>query len=216
MLSDWLSHWIQIWFQFVHDQGYLGVFLLMAAESSILPVPAEVVIPPAAYWAAQGHLDFWGVVLAGTVGSWFGSAVSYWLSLWIGRPLVLRYGRYVLVSQRKFELAEAWAAQNGLKGVFVSRLLPVLRHLISIPAGILRLRFLPFSIVTALGAGIWCLVLAWWGEHVLGDQPDLMSDPNAMYALVKSKMHWFLAAALVFGVLLFVATRRRKRAPDPA
>ena len=92
---------IQAWFQFVHDWNYLGVFLLMAAESSILPVPSEVVMPPAAYWAAQGRMDFWGVVLAGTLGSWFGSAVSYWLALWVWRPIVIRYGKYLLMPERK-------------------------------------------------------------------------------------------------------------------
>jgi membrane protein DedA with SNARE-associated domain len=206
---------IKVWFQFVHDWHYLGVFLLMAAESSILPVPSEVVMPPAAFWASQGRMDFWLVVLAGTGGSWFGSAVSYWLSLWIGRPLVVRFGKYVLIPERKLVLAEGWAADNGLKGVFFARLLPVVRHLISIPAGILRMRFLPFSVVTTLGAGLWCFVLAWWGERVLGDQPNLLDDPDQMMAAVKAKMWWFVGAAVVLAVLFFVATRKRK-APAPA
>jgi membrane protein DedA with SNARE-associated domain len=79
-------------------------------------------------------------------------AVSYWLALWIGRPLVMRYGKYLLMPPKKIELAEGWAQRNGLKGVFIARLLPVVRHLISIPAGILRMRFVPFSIVTTVGA----------------------------------------------------------------
>jgi membrane protein DedA with SNARE-associated domain len=206
---------IKIWFELVHDWGYLGVFLLMAAESSILPVPSEVVMPPAAYWAAQGRMTFWGVVLAGTAGSWFGSAVSYWVSLWIGRPLVMRYGKYLLMPPKKIELAEAWAQDNGLKGVFVARLLPVVRHLISIPAGILRMRFLPFSVVTTVGAGIWCWVLAWWGERVLGDQPKLVEDPNAMVAVMKDRLMWFVGLVVVLAVLFFVATRKRRR-PVPA
>jgi membrane protein DedA with SNARE-associated domain len=187
----------------------------MAAESSILPVPSEVVMPPAAYWAAQGRMTFWGVVLAGTAGSWFGSAVSYWVSLWIGRPLVMRYGKYLLMPPKKIELAEAWAQDNGLKGVFVARLLPVVRHLISIPAGILRMRFLPFSVVTTVGAGIWCWVLAWWGERVLGDQPKLVEDPNAMVAVMKDRLMWFVGLVVVLAVLFFVATRKRRR-PVPA
>jgi len=83
---------VQFWFHLLEDWGYLGVFLLMAAESSIVPVPSEVVMPPAAYWATQGRMDFWLVVLAGTAGSWFGSAISYWGALWIGRPLLVRFG----------------------------------------------------------------------------------------------------------------------------
>lgn len=205
-------HLIQLWFEIVRDWHYLGVFLLMAAESSILPVPSEVVMPPAAYWAAQGHMNFWGVVAAGTAGSWFGSAVSYWLALWIGRPLVLRYGKYLLMPPKKVELAEAWARERGLAGVFVSRLLPVVRHLISIPAGILRMRFVPFSIVTTVGAGLWCFILAWWGEQVLGDQPKLIEDPDAMVEVLKAKMLWFVGAIVVLGALFFVATRKKRPA----
>lgn len=203
------------WFKFLEEWRYLGVFLLMAAESSIIPVPSELVMPPAAYWASQGKMTFWGVVAAGTVGSWFGSAVSYWVSLWLGRPLVMRFGKYVLMPPKKIELAEAWADRDGLKGIFIARLLPVVRHLISIPAGILRMRFLPFSVVTTLGAGIWCTILAWWGQQVLGEQPRLLEDPDAMIKVMKSKMLWFIGAVVVFGVLLFVALRKRKPVPPP-
>ena len=210
-----MHYLIQLWFEFVRDHGYAGVFLLMAAESSILPVPSEVVMPPAAYWAAQGHMSFWGVVLAGTLGSWFGSAVSYWLALWIGRPLVMRYGKYLLMPPKKIELAEGWAQRNGLKGVFVARLLPVVRHLISIPAGILRMKFVPFSIVTTVGAGIWCYILAWWGMKVLGDQPKLIEDPDAMVLVMKEKMIWFVGAIVVLAVLFVFATRKKKQ-PEEA
>ena len=203
---------LQFWFRFVRDWEYLGVFLLMAAESSILPVPSEVVMPPAAYWAAQpgARMTFSGVVLAGTAGSWFGSAISYWLARWIGRPFVMRYGKYLLMPAGKVELAERWAQERGLMGVFVSRLLPVVRHLISIPAGILRMRFLPFSIVTTVGAGIWCFILSWWGEQVLGDEHNLIEDPERMVAVLKSKMIWFVGAIVVLAVLFFVATRKRR------
>ncbi|HEU4419150.1 MAG TPA: DedA family protein [Planctomycetota bacterium] len=211
-----MHYLIQLWFEFVRDHGYAGVFLLMAAESSILPVPSEVVMPPAAYWAAQGHMSFWGVVLAGTLGSWFGSAVSYWLALWIGRPLVMRYGKYLLMPPKKIELAEGWAQRNGLKGVFVARLLPVVRHLISIPAGILRMKFVPFSIVTTVGAGIWCYILAWWGMKVLGDQPKLIEDPDAMVKVMQEKMIWFVGAIVVLAVLFVFATRKKKQQPDEA
>jgi len=207
---------VQYWFHLLEDWGYLGVFLLMAAESSILPVPSEVVMPPAAYWATQGRMDFWPVVLAGTAGSWFGSAISYWCARWIGRPLVVRFGKYVLITPHKLELAERWAAGNGLKGVFFARLLPVVRHLISIPAGILRMRFLPFSIVTVAGAGLWCWVLAWWGAAVLGDQPKLLEDPAAMVDVMKQKLYWFVGAALALGILFWIATRRKGAAAAAA
>src|SRR5579862_6295604 len=92
---------LQVWFGWVRDGGYLGIIALMAMESSILPVPSEIVIPPAAYWAAQGKYDFWGVILAGTAGSYIGSAVMYWVARWVGRPLVIQYGKFFFVSEEK-------------------------------------------------------------------------------------------------------------------
>jgi membrane protein DedA with SNARE-associated domain len=156
-----------------------------------------------------------GVVLVGMLGSYLGAAIMYGLSRWLGRPLVLGYGRFVRITPQKLERSERFLARYERGGVFFARLLPVVRHLISIPAGILRMRFLPFSVVTAVGAGIWCLVLSLWGAHVLGDSPGIVDDPDAMYALVKAKMWWFVAAVVVLAVLFFVATRR-KRAPAPA
>ena len=106
-----MHHLLEIWFGWVQHWGYLGIIVLMAMESSIFPVPSEVVIPPAAFLAAQGHLDFTGVVLAGTVGSYLGSAITYWVSRALGRPLITRYGRYFLLGPEKLERAEVWLAR---------------------------------------------------------------------------------------------------------
>src|SRR3954462_7095406 len=116
----------------------------MAMESSIFPVPSEIVIPPAAFLAAQGHLSFSGVILAGTVGSYLGAAITYWVSRGVGRPLVVRYGRFALVSEAKLEQTERWLQRYEAGGIFFARLLPVVRHLISIPAGIVRMKFTVF------------------------------------------------------------------------
>jgi membrane protein DedA with SNARE-associated domain len=97
---------IAFWFKLLNDWGYFGVVVLMALESSIVPVPSEVVIPPAAYWASQGKMSFWGVVLAGTFGSWIGSAISYWVSLWVGRAFILKFGKWVHITPDKVERAE--------------------------------------------------------------------------------------------------------------
>src|ERR1044071_9209164 len=97
---------LKIWFHFVETWGYLGVFLLMALESSIVPIPSEIVMPPAAYWAAQGRMSFWLVVLAGTAGSWFGSIVSYAVSRAVGEPVVRRYGKYVFFPESKVAAME--------------------------------------------------------------------------------------------------------------
>ena len=142
---------LQVWFGWVRDGGYLGVIALMAMESSILPVPSEIVIPPAAFWASQGRMSFAGVVLAGTFGSWLGSAITYWVSRWIGRAVILRWGRIVFITPDGLNRAERFVQRYEVGGVFFARLLPVIRHLISIPAGIARMSFGVFSLVTVLG-----------------------------------------------------------------
>ena len=162
--------WIVIWFGLVRDWGYPGIVLLMAMESSVIPLPSEVVIPPAAYWAAQGKYSFWGVILAGTVGSYLGAAVMYWASRWIGRPLVVRYGKYFFIPESKLLRAERWLARYEAGGIFFARLLPVVRHLIGIPAGIVRMNFKTYSLMTIAGSALWCSVLAWFGAEVIGDQ----------------------------------------------
>ena len=207
---------IKTWFHWLEAWGYLGVFLLMALESSIVPVPSEVVMPPAAFWAAQGRMSLAGVVLAGTAGSWFGSAVSYWVSRAVGLPVLQRFGKYVLIGPDKIAIGEQWVLQYGVGGIFAARLLPVVRHLISIPAGILRMPFGRFSLVTTAGAGLWCAVLSWFGMKVLGDQPQLLDSPEQMVAVIKAKLGWFVAAvvglAIAYVVMVIV---RDRRAPAP-
>ncbi len=210
-----LHELVKIWFGWVENWGYLGVFALMALESSIVPVPSEVVIPPAAFWAVQGKMTLSGVILAGTAGSWFGSAVSYWVSLWIGLPLVQRYGKYFLLPPEKIAFAQSWVQRFGVGGVFVARLLPVVRHLISIPAGIFRMRFVPFSVVTTIGAGLWCTVLAWFGSQAIGDRPELLQSPEAMVAVIKDKLHFFAFGALAFAALYGLVVWLKSRTPEP-
>src|SRR5579862_8785167 len=138
--------------------GYPVIVLLMAIESSVAPLPSEVVIPPAAHLAytQQIPLTLSGIVIAGAIGSWLGATVMYWFSRLAGRPLVMRYGRLILITPDKVEGAECWAAHYGAMGIFVARVLPVVRHLIGIPAGIVRMNYWIFSAFTLLGSGIWC------------------------------------------------------------
>ena len=161
--------------------GYPLVALLMAVESSIVPLPSEVVIPPAAHLAyTKGGMSLWGIVVAGAVGSWIGATVMYWASRWAGRPLVLRYGKYVWIPSSKVEGAERWASRYGSMGIFISRLLPVVRHLIGIPAGIVRMNYWKFSLYTLLGSAIWCGVLCWVGVR-MGE--DLQQTKNMTHTL---------------------------------
>src|SRR6266850_5301684 len=136
--------------------GYPVVVLLMAIESSILPVPSELVIPPAAHWAHTGRipLSLTGIIIAGTIGSWLGATVMYWAARIAGRPLLVRFGAYAGITLGKIEGAERWSAHYGWMGIFISRLLPVVRHLIGIPAGIVRINYTLFSVFTLAGSAI--------------------------------------------------------------
>src|SRR6202035_3985658 len=196
--NDNMHHLLETWFHWVLTGCYLGIIVVMAMESSIFPVPREIVIPPAAFLAAQGKLSFTCVVLAGVLGSYLGSAITYWASRLIGRPLIVKYGRFVLVTPKKLEQAEQWLARYEAGGVFFARLLPVVRHLISIPAGIVRMNFGLFSFVTIAGSGIWCWILAWLGAKAYRLEPELLSDPEALVHFIKTQSHW-----IVFIVVLF-------------
>jgi membrane protein DedA with SNARE-associated domain len=202
-----VHHLLEIWAGWVLNGGYTGIIVLMAMESSIFPVPSEVVIPPAAFLAAQGKLSFTGVVLAGTVGSYLGSAITYWVSRLLGRPLILKFGRFFLVSPKKLEQAEHWLARYEAGGVFFARLLPVVRHLISIPAGIVRMKFGVFSLVTTVGSALWCWILAYLGGQAYRRQPDLLSNPDAMVHFIKAQSLWIVILALAFGALYFLVMR---------
>ena len=211
-MQETIHHLLAVWMQFVLDWGYLGVFIMMVFESTAVPIPAEVVIPPAAFWAAQGRFNIAGVVLAATAGSWVGSAASYWIAWKLGRPLVEKYGRYVLMSPAKIEAADRWFEVYGSPGIFIARLLPGIRHLISIPAGLFRMNFRMFSLMTILGAGLFNAALAWFGMKVLGDQPALMKDPGAMIAVLKTKSHYLIGFAVAVGLLYWLMTWMQKRA----
>lgn len=196
-----MHHLLQVWFDWVLNGGYLGIIVLMAMESSIFPVPSEIVIPPAAFLAAQGKLNFWGVIAAGTVGSYLGAAITYWIALWLGRVVIVRWGRYFFVSGAKLERAEHWLHRYEAGGVFFARLLPVIRHLISIPAGIIRMNFAVFSLVTVIGSAIWCTVLAYLGRQAYRDEPNLLRDPNTMLAYMKGHSHGIVLLIAIFAVL---------------
>jgi len=201
-MKESINH-LLAWYKSTLDSGgYPLVVLLMFMESTVIPIPSEVIIPFAAYRAhVTGNFTLWGVVLAGTLGSWIGSTLMYWVSRWAGRPLVVRYGAYFLVPEAKLRAAENWAARFGSFGVFVARLLPVVRHLIGIPMGIMKMDFRWYSLFTVLGSGIWCIVLVWVGVAAGNDD-----------ALLKGDMHhvmlWLLGALVVLGCLYYFLVHR--------
>jgi len=186
--------------------GYPLIALLMAIESSIVPLPSEVIIPPAAHLAhTQGQLSVLGVVIAGTLGSWVGATAMYWASRLAGRPLAMRYGRYVLIPPQKIEGAERWAAHYGSMGIFISRLLPVVRHLIGIPAGIVRMNYRAFSVYTLLGSAVWCAVLSYVGIK-MGQDEKLMQGELHRITL------WLGGAMLVLGGMYYFFVHRHMKA----
>lgn len=213
-----MLHGAFVWMmELVRDWGYAGVAFLMALESSIFPVPSEVVVPPAAFWATQGHMNIYLVVVAGTVGSYIGSAITYWVSYALGRPLIFRYGKYIGFSAEKLLLAENWVRTYGTEGIFFARLLPVVRHLISIPAGICQMPFLAFSTATTVGAAIWCTILAWFGTKII--TPGMLQDAGQMVKEVKHQMHWIVALIILIAFLYGLTryfSRRGKLEPSQA
>jgi membrane protein DedA with SNARE-associated domain len=155
--------------------GYPGIFLLMAMESSVFPVPSELVMPPAGYLAQQGQMNIWVAILCGTIGSLFGAYVNYFAAHFLGRPLLLKYGKYVWITEKKFARVETFFKEHGEVSTFIGRLLPVVRHLISLPAGLAGMNHVKFAFYTLLGAGIWVTILTFIG-YVIGANQDLIME----------------------------------------
>ncbi len=188
-----LLHQFSNWYLSVLDEGGYGLIAaLMALESTVVPIPSELIVPPAAYLAeTTGQFAWFGVVLAATLGSWAGASLMYFAARALGRPLVLRFGPYLGMALAKVELAERWATRFGWAGVFFARLLPVIRHLIGIPAGIVRMDFRWYSLATLSGSLLWCSVLAWLGRSV-GQHPELLAG----------SLHRFVLLVVGVGVVL--------------
>lgn len=205
---------IGFWFTLVRDWGYAGVVVLMAMESSIFPVPSEVVVPPAAFWAVEGRMSFWGVVAAGTVGSCIGALLTYLAARWLGPPAIARWGRYIGCGPEKVARAERMLARYAVGGVFFSRLLPVVRHVIGIPCGILHVNLKVYMLATLAGSFIWCWVLAWFGQRIGRLHPRAIDDPEVFMAAVKGEALWIVVACAGLAALYILMLRLTAR-PEP-
>ncbi len=155
--------------------GYPGIVVLMAVESSILPLPSELVMPPAGYLAAKGEMSFVLAVACGVLGSILGALANYGLAHWLGRAFFLRRGKYVLITERALDRSERYFAAHGEISTFLGRMLPVVRHLISIPAGIAGMHLGRFVVFTGLGALVWCTILTWIGWFI-GSREDVILE----------------------------------------
>jgi len=183
--------------------GYPGIFLLMAMESSVIPIPSELVMPPAGYLAQQGQMSMSIAILCGTAGSLLGAYINYVAAHYLGRPLLLKYGKYVLITEEKFSKVETFFRNHGEVSTFIGRLLPVVRHLISLPAGIAGMNHFKFSLYTLLGAGLWVTVLSCIG-YVIGSNREL----------IKEYSHQALIGAIVLSFAIaatYIWLHRRKK-----
>jgi len=192
--------------------GYPGLVALMAMESSIIPLPSELVMPPAGYLAAKGAMDPVLAVLAGATGSILGALANYGMAVWVGEPLLRRFGRFILISNASLDRAEAFFRRHGEISTFLGRLVPVVRHLISIPAGISRMRLGRFVLYTGLGAGLWCAVLTYIGWLI--GQHSAALDESVRAAFQTQAHHWLVfrvapGALMVLAAYLLWQRRRR-------
>lgn len=197
--------------------AYLLIVGLMAVESSFIPFPSEIVVPPAAYFAvAQGHINVYVVILLATVGALVGALVNYYLSVWLGRPIVYRFansrfGHICLIDEAKVANAEAYFDKHGAASTFIGRLIPAVRQLISIPAGLARMNIGKFVVFTILGAGIWNAVLAglgaWLSSFVKPD--DLLAQIEHYNSYLS-----YAGYALLAVIVAFIAYNLLKKKSD--
>jgi membrane protein DedA with SNARE-associated domain len=186
----------------IRGSGYFGIFLAMAIESACLPFPSEVIMPFAGFIVSEGRMTLVGITLAGALGNLFGSLVAYVIGIAGGRPFLEKYGKYLLISKHKLELADKWFSKYGDKAVFISRVLPIIRTFISLPAGIARMDIKKFIAYTFVGSVPWCLFLGYLGV-LLGPK----------WNILKKYFHILDAViiAAVVGLIIYAIVRAGKK-----
>ncbi|WP_455757567.1 DedA family protein [Sulfurimonas sp.] len=158
----------------IFDWGYLGIFLLMTVESSFIPFPSEIILIPAGYLASQGEMSLGMIMTSALGGSLVGAFINYYLALLLGRKILKRYGKYFFINENALEKMDNYFDKHGAISTFIGRLIPGIRQLISIPAGLSRMNLAVFSTYTALGAGIWALILTMLG-YFIGENQELIN-----------------------------------------
>lgn len=203
---------VELWYD--KNMNYGTITALMAVESSFIPFPSEVVIPPAAYIASkpESHLNIYLVVLFGTIGALLGAYVNYFLALFLGRPIIYKiadskFGKMLLLSGEKIEKAEDYFNKHGKATTFFGRLIPVIRQLISIPAGLSKMNFVVFSVFTFIGAGIWNIILALLGYLAHG-QADLIDKYSSELSTV---LKIAVTAIVIFFIVRHFWKRKKKK-----
>jgi len=198
MLAE-MAQWLV---DIIFDMGYWGIFLLMSIESSFIPFPSEIILIPAGYLAAKGEMSFTLVFLASLAGSMTGALINYYGALWIGRNVLESYGKYFFIKPSALHKMDNFFAAHGPISTFTGRLIPGVRQLISIPAGLTRMKMRLFLAYTALGAGIWSLILILLG-YAIGDNE----------ALIKEYLHqitYIVVITVLFMIALYVYLHKKK------
>lgn len=217
-ITDWLNasdffNW------FVNNANYLFVLIFMIVESSFIPFPSEVIVPPAVYIAlASGNMNVFVIVLLATIGAMLGATINYWLSVWLGRPIVYKFanskfGHACLIDESKVKKSESFFDKHGAASTYFGRLIPAVRQLISIPAGLSKMNFVKFEVFTGLGALTWNIVLASLGYWLYCIVPDI----NDLFCQVEKYNSYLtyggLALLLILiGFIVYKATRTKKDA----
>lgn len=202
-----IEHFFALAFQFIHwvisSTGYFGIIILMGIESACIPLPSELIMPYAGFLVSQGQFNLLWAATAGAIGCNVGSVLAYELGYHGGRPMVERYGKYILMSKHDIDLADSFFKRFGSAAIFIGRLLPVVRTFIALPAGIARMPRLPFHIFTFLGSWPWCFGLAYlgmkMGEHWMDLKPYFL------------KFKEVIVLFLIIGIVWFVRTHWKNR-----
>lgn len=201
----------------LNNLTYGSIFILMLLESTVIPVPSELVIAPAAYHSAAGNMNIWLVVLFGTLGADVGATINYLGGYYLGRPIIYRFansrwGRMCMLNQAKVEKSEKYFDDHGMVATITGRLIPGIRHLISIPAGLAKMKYWQFILYTTLGAGVWnCIlaVLGWW-LHTFVPEEQLDDKIMEYGEYIKFGIMFLVAVAVVYFMVKYLVNRRRK------
>jgi membrane protein DedA with SNARE-associated domain len=187
----------------VGSLGYTGIMILMFIESTFIPLPSELVIPPAGYLIAQEQMNWAGVIAAGTFGSTLGALFNYGIAVYLGRPFILRYGKFFGISQKHFMKGEEFFRRHGHISTFIGRLILGVRHYISFPAGLCRMNLAEFSFYTAFGAGLWVAVLAYIGYFV-GNNEERIMEVSRQWSI-------YVIGSCALLIVVYVLRYRKKR-----
>ncbi len=209
MIQEALSWLVQT----VGDLGYPGVFIMMALESTFVPIPSETVMIPAGYLVQQGAMRFSLSLVCGVTGSVAGAYFNYFIARRLGRPFILKYGRYAGVSREKFLKVDEYFHNHGEITMFVGRLMPVVRHLISFPAGLGRMNHIRFTVYTALGAAFWITVLLGLG-YLIGENQELIKRYLSQVTLAVLIMSGVIVAVYIYWRKRFMSKRRSESSPS--